>query len=46
MKTLSNHIQKIFKPAQERQRVKENQIDNQKEIVNKDESAEKEKLFE
>ncbi|MFH6943968.1 hypothetical protein [Flavobacterium sp. FlaQc-50] len=44
MKTLSNHIQESFKPAQEEQpTVIENQTDNTKEIVNEDESVEKEK---
>jgi|GEM_PF-6356793 len=44
MKTLSNHIQESFKPVQaEQQTVIENQTDNTEEVVNEDESAEKEK---
>ncbi|WP_291143744.1 hypothetical protein [Flavobacterium sp. UBA7680] len=44
MKTLSNHIQESFAPVKEEQQtVIENQIDNKEEIVNEDESLEKEK---
>lgn len=45
MKTLSNHIQESFKPIKEIQQTTgiENQVDNQKKIVNEDESVEKEK---
>ncbi|GIQ58889.1 hypothetical protein Flavo103_20250 [Flavobacterium collinsii] len=44
MKTLSNHIQESFKPIKEEQQtVIENQIDNKEEVVNEDESVEKEK---
>ena len=44
MKTLSDHIQESFAPVKEDQKtVIENLIDNQKEVVNVDESVEKEK---
>ncbi|MEP6804657.1 MAG: hypothetical protein ABI892_09045 [Flavobacterium sp.] len=44
MKTLSNHIQESFAPVKEdQQTVIENQIDNKEEVVNVDESVEKEK---
>lgn len=44
MKTLSNHIQESFKPSREEQQtVIENQIDDTEEVVNEDESVEKEK---
>jgi hypothetical protein len=44
MKTLSDHIQESFAPVKEdQQKVIENQIDNKGEVVNEDESVEKEK---
>ena len=44
MKTLSDHIQESFAPVKEdQQTVIENQIDNKEEVVNVDESVEKEK---
>lgn len=47
MKTLSNHIQESFAPLKENQEtVIENQIDNKEEVVNEDESVEKEKTSE
>jgi hypothetical protein len=44
MKTLSKHILESFKPIKEEQQttVIENQIDNKEEVVNEDESVEKE----
>lgn len=44
MKTLSNHIHESFTPVKEEQEaVLENQTDNAEEVVNEDESVEKEK---
>ena len=44
MKTLSNHIQESFAPVKEEQQtVIENQIDNKEDVVNENESVEKEK---
>ena len=44
MKTLSNHIKESFTPVKEEQQtVVENQTDNTEEVVNEDESVEKEK---
>nr|WP_315219793.1 hypothetical protein [uncultured Flavobacterium sp.] len=44
MKTLSDHIQESFAPVKEdKQTVIENQIDNREDVVNEDESVEKEK---
>lgn len=44
MKTLSKHIQESFTPVKENQEtIVENKIDNTEEVVNEDESVEKEK---
>lgn len=44
MKTLSDHIQESFAPVKENQQtVIENLNDNKEEVVNEDESVEKEK---
>ncbi|MBF4515801.1 hypothetical protein IRZ71_05580 [Flavobacterium sp. ANB] len=43
MKTLSDHIQESFSPKEEQNTVIENLNDNQEEVVNEDESVEKEK---
>lgn len=47
MKTLSRHIEESFTTVKvEQQTVIENQIDNKEEVVNEDESVEKEKQSE